>query len=151
MDAPFIFINSFAIKEGKLKDFRQFLPGFFKAIEANEPRLLALNAYLNEDVTEVTFVQVHRDAASMAHEHAARAQPFLDAITSIQVYGAPERPCLERSERTCAIRGLRDRETPSTWVGSHTFRRPLPTRCRRRRLTERRGTALGLQPSASLP
>jgi len=89
MDAPFIFINSFAIKEGKLKDFSQFLPEFFKAIEASEPRLLALNAYLNEDGTEVTFVQVHRDAASMAHEHTARALPFLDAITSMQVYGTP--------------------------------------------------------------
>jgi hypothetical protein len=64
MAAPFIFINSFAIKEGKLGDFRQFLQEFLKIIEANEPRLLALNAYVNEDGTEVTFVQVHPDAAT---------------------------------------------------------------------------------------
>jgi hypothetical protein len=44
MAAPFILINTFALKEGKLEDFRQSLQEFFKVIEANEPRLLALNA-----------------------------------------------------------------------------------------------------------
>jgi hypothetical protein len=44
MAAPFIFINTYAIGEGKLEDFRQFLRELFKVIEANEPRLLALKA-----------------------------------------------------------------------------------------------------------
>ena len=61
MSEPFIFINSFEIKEGKL------LGEFLTVVESNEPRLLALNAYVNEDGTEVTFVQVHPDAASLEH------------------------------------------------------------------------------------
>ena len=51
MAAPFIVIRTFTIKEGKLEGFKHFLREFFKIIEANEPRLLAVNAYVNEDGT----------------------------------------------------------------------------------------------------
>ena len=72
MTAPFIVIRTYRIKEGKLEGLKQFLQEFFKIIEANEPRLLALNAYVNEGSTEVTFVHVHPDAASMElHEKVA--------------------------------------------------------------------------------
>ena len=106
MAAPLILINTFALKEGKLEDFRQSLQEFFKVIEANEPRALAINAYVNEDGTEVTFVHVHPDAASMehhhqvVHEHAGRAQQFLDAARrSIQVYGQPSDLVLEKTRQ----------------------------------------------------
>ena len=106
MAAPFIVIRTFTIKEGKLEDFKQFLREFFKIIEANEPRLLAINAYVNEDGTEATFVLVHPDAASMehhhqvAHEHTERARrEFLDAATSIQVYGKPSDVVLEKTKQ----------------------------------------------------
>lgn len=106
MAAPFIVIRTFTIKGGKLEDFRQFLQKFFKIIEANEPRLLALNAYVNEDGTEATLVHVYPDAASMelhekvAHEHTERApREFLDATTSIQVYGKPSDVVLEKARQ----------------------------------------------------
>jgi hypothetical protein len=105
MAAPFIFIKTYAIKEGKLEDFRQFLQEFFKVLEASEPRALAINAYVNEDGTEVTFVQVHPDAASkehhsrVAHEHVERARQFLDTTTSIQVYGKPSNVVLEKARQ----------------------------------------------------
>ena len=102
MSEPFIFINSFEIKEGKLEGLRHFLGEFFTTVEANEPRLLGINAYVNEDGTEVSFVHVHPDAASMehhekvAHEHTERARrEFLDATTSLQVYGQPSDVLLE--------------------------------------------------------
>jgi quinol monooxygenase YgiN len=104
MAAPFIVIRTFTIKEGKLEGFKQFLREFFKIIEANEPRLLAINAYVNEEGTEVTFVHVHPDAASMefhekvAHEHTERAhKQFLDATTSLQIYGKPSDVLLEKT------------------------------------------------------
>ena len=94
MTAPFIVIRTFTIKEGKLEGFKQFLNELFNFIETNEPRLLAINAYVNEDGTEVTFIQVHPDAASMelhekvTHEYTKQARrEFLDATTSLQVYG----------------------------------------------------------------
>ena len=105
MAAPFIVIHSYAIKEGKLEDFRQFLQEFFKMIEANERRLLALSAYVNEDGTEATFVQIHPDAASMehhsqvAHEHTDQARQFLGATTSLQVYGKPSDVVVEKTRQ----------------------------------------------------
>ena len=106
MAAPFIVIRTFTIKEGKLEAFKQFLRELFKFIETNEPRLLASNAYVNEDGTEVTFVQIHPDAASMehhekvAHEHTERGRrEFLDATTSLQVYGKPSNVLLERTRQ----------------------------------------------------
>lgn len=111
MAGPFIFINSFAIKEGKLEDFRTFLREFFKVVEANEPRLLAINAYVNEDGTEATFVQVYQDAASlehhqqMAHAHTQRSRQFLGPTTSIQAYGQPSDLVLKRT-RQHAVSGV---------------------------------------------
>ena len=106
MAAPFIVIRTFTIKEGKLEGFKQFLREFFKIVEANEPRLLAVNAYVDEDGTEAAFVLVHPDAASMelhekvAHEHTERARrEFLDAATSIQVYGKPSDVVLEKTKQ----------------------------------------------------
>lgn len=102
MADAFIFINSFALREGKLEDLRRFLGEFFAAVEASEPRLLAIHAYLNEDASEVTFVQVHPDAASLehhqrvVHEHTQRSRQFLGATTGIQVYGTPSELVLKR-------------------------------------------------------
>lgn len=102
MTGAFVFVNSFAIKEGKVDELRASLAEFFSAVESNEPRLLGINAYVNEAGTEVTFVQVHPDAASLedhqrvAHEHSRRSGRFLGAAKSIQVYGEPSEVVLKR-------------------------------------------------------
>jgi quinol monooxygenase YgiN len=73
MAAPFIVIRTFRIKKGQLEAFKQFLPEFFKTIESNEPRVLALNAYVNQEGTEAAFVHVYPDAAAMEfHESLSR-------------------------------------------------------------------------------
>ncbi len=101
MAAPFIVITTVAIKEGKLEGFKQFVRKFFQVIEANEPRLLAMDAYVNEAGTEATLVQVYPDAAAMqAHEQARRH--FLDATTSVQVYGKPSEVYLEKARQMAA-------------------------------------------------
>ena len=66
MSGPFIFIASNRLKPGKLDDERARVPALVDFIEANEPRLIAFNEYVNEDGTEVAVVQIHRDADSMA-------------------------------------------------------------------------------------
>src|SRR5919199_2060971 len=113
MAAPFIVIRTFTTKEDKLEAFKQFLRELFKFIETNEPRLLAINAYINEDGTEVSFIQVHPDAASMefhekvAHEHTERARrEFLDATTSLQVHGKPSDVLLEGTRQLAAGTGV---------------------------------------------
>ena len=79
MTAPFIHIATYTLKEGKLDGFRQFLQESHKVFEASEPRVLAVNAYVNEDGTEATIIQIHPDLASfeqhtrLAHEQTLRA------------------------------------------------------------------------------
>lgn len=106
MAAPFIVIRTFTIKEGQLEGLRHFLPEFFNIIEAKEACLLAMNAYVNGEGTEVTFVHVHPDAASMevhetvAHERTERVRKqFLDATTSLQVYGKPSDVIQEKAKQ----------------------------------------------------
>jgi hypothetical protein len=93
MSGPFIFIATNRLKAGAL-------------IEANEPRVLAFNEYVDDDGTEVAVVQVHPDADSMefhmgvVREQAERAYAeTLEATTSIQVYGMPSDAVLDMLSR----------------------------------------------------
>ena len=106
MSGPFIFIATNRLKPGKLADERKRVPGLVEFVEANEPRLIAFNEYVNDDGTEVAVVQLHPDAESMAFhmkviaERAADAYAAtVDATTSIQVFGTPSKAVLELLER----------------------------------------------------
>jgi hypothetical protein len=106
MSAPFIFIATNRLREGKLAAERDRVADLGSFIEANEPQLLAFNEYVNEDGTEVGVVQIHPNAASMEFhmgvvaERAARAYAdTLAATASIQVYGEPSDAVLEMLRR----------------------------------------------------
>jgi hypothetical protein len=105
MSAPFIFIATNRLREGKLAAERDRAADLGSFIEA-KPQLLAFNEYVNEDGTEVGIVQVHPNAASMEFhmqvvaERAARAYAeTLEATTSVQVYGEPSGAVLEMFRR----------------------------------------------------
>ena len=51
MSGPFIFIATNRLKPGKLADERKRVPGLVDFVEANEPRLIAFNEYVNDDGT----------------------------------------------------------------------------------------------------
>jgi quinol monooxygenase YgiN len=102
MSEPFILIGTHTLKEGKLEDFKKSCGGLVEVVEANEPRLIAFNLYVNQDGTEVTVVQVHPDADSMlfhmqvAREHISEAyQSTLEKTERIDVYGKPSDTVLE--------------------------------------------------------
>jgi hypothetical protein len=106
VSGPFIFIATNRLKPGKLEDEKRRVPGLVEFVQANEPRLLAFNEYVNEDGTEVAVVQVHPDADSMTShmeliaERAAGAYAAtVEATTSIQVFGAPSAAVLELLRR----------------------------------------------------
>ena len=106
MAGPFIFIATNRLKPGKVDAERHRVPGLVDFIEANEPRLIAFNEYVNDEGTEVAVVQVHPDAASFefhmgaVRERASRAyEETLDATTGIQVFGAPTQGILEMLRR----------------------------------------------------
>jgi uncharacterized protein (DUF2126 family) len=100
--SPFIFIATNRLKAGRLHLERDRVPSLVEFIEANEPRLIAFNEYVNEAEDEVTVVQVHPDAESMeAHLEIVgqRAQEAyaqtLDATVHIQVFGRPTQAILD--------------------------------------------------------
>jgi hypothetical protein len=102
MSSPFIFIATNRLKPGALDGERTRVPGLVEFIEANEPRLIAFNEYVNEAGDEVTVVQVHPDAASMeAHMEIVRDRALqayaetLDATVRVQVFGEPTPAILE--------------------------------------------------------
>jgi hypothetical protein len=102
LPAPFIFIATNRLKAGRLDLERDRVPGLVEFIEANEPRLIAFNEYVNEAGDEVTVVQVHPDAESVeAHlgivgERAREAYAqTLDATMRIQVFGRPTQAILD--------------------------------------------------------
>jgi len=96
MSGPFIFIATNRLKPGALEAEKRRVPQLCEFIEANEPRVLAFNEYVDDDGSEVAVVQVHPDAESMefhlgvVREQAERAYAeTLDSTISIQVYGMP--------------------------------------------------------------
>jgi hypothetical protein len=106
MAGPFIFIATNRLKPGKAEAERQRVPGLVDFIEANEPRLIAFNEYVNDEGTEVAVVQVHPDADSfefhmgVVRERASRAYAeTLDATTGIQGFGAPSETIIEMLRR----------------------------------------------------
>src|SRR5437660_6702235 len=102
MAGPFIFIATNRLKPGKVDAERHRVPGLVDFIEANEPRLIAFNEYVNDEGTEVAVVQVNPDAASFefhmgaVRERASRAyEDKLDATTGVHVRGAQPTGLLE--------------------------------------------------------
>jgi quinol monooxygenase YgiN len=120
MSEPFIFIGTHTIREGKLEDFKKQWRELLDVVEAKEPRLIAFNAYVNEDGTELTVVQVHPDADSMlfhmqvARDHISEAyQSVLAKTKRIDVYGKPSDTALEM------IRQLAGSEVPLSLKANH--------------------------------
>jgi hypothetical protein len=102
---PFIFINTYRIKEGKLDAFRANFRSVVEVAQANEPRLLHFATYFSDDGAEATTVQVHPDAEHMGHhmqvvaQHIEDSHEYLDfSQMSIQIYGTPNQAILEQMQ-----------------------------------------------------
>lgn len=65
MSAPFIYIGTYRLKEGKLEAFKQMCGGLAEFVESHEPRVIAFSVYGSDDGNEASVVQVHPDADSM--------------------------------------------------------------------------------------
>jgi quinol monooxygenase YgiN len=97
MTAPFVFIGTYRFNQGKLEAFKQYWQEFVKSIETEEPQLIAFNAYVNDEGTELSVVQVHPDADSMLfhmgvagkHISAAYGEYFDNSYSSTQIFGTP--------------------------------------------------------------
>jgi len=117
MTQPFIYIGTYEIKEGKRDDLARYHRDFVEFVEASEPRLIAFNAYVNDEGTEVAIVQVHPDVDSMEfhmkviREHVEHAAwEFLGDTVSEHIYGTVTDSALET---------MRQQGSPGPEVMSH--------------------------------
>jgi len=65
MSQPIAFLATTRVREGKLDDYKRALRERVEFVEANVPQLIAFNAYVNEEGTEVTALQIHPDSESI--------------------------------------------------------------------------------------
>ena len=104
MSEPFIFIGTHRLKEGRLEAAREMNDWLSDLVESNEPRIIAFNAYANEEGSEAAIVQIHPDADSMLFhmqllsKHITGAYqdegPLAETL-SIQLYGDPGESALD--------------------------------------------------------
>jgi quinol monooxygenase YgiN len=106
MPAPFIYISTYEVVEGRLDAAKKSLAEHAEFVEANEPRLVSFNFYLDAESNTVTIVQVHPDAASMDFH----LQLIAEHITSARgdYLGAPVSTlvCGEGEETAATIRSF---------------------------------------------
>jgi hypothetical protein len=57
--APFVFMTTYRIREGRLEEFTGLAEQYLQFVEAHEPDMVAHFIYLDKDGTEVSLVQVH--------------------------------------------------------------------------------------------
>src|SRR5262245_47818903 len=104
MSEPFIFIGTHRLNEGKLEAARGMNDWLTGLVESNEPRIIAFNAYANEEGTEVSIVQIHPDSDSMLFHMQLLSKHITGAYddegplaetTSIHLYGDPGETVLE--------------------------------------------------------
>ena len=92
MSDAIVYIDMAEVREGALDELKAALEELVAFVDANEPRIIAYNAYLSDGGTRLTVVHVHPDSASLEH-HMEVAGPifrrFVELVTlsSIQVYG----------------------------------------------------------------
>ena len=94
MTAMLIFITKHGVKPDRHADLERLTADFLEFVEANEPRMLALDAYLDDAGKMLTLVQVHPDAESMDfHLQVAgdRIHQAFDVVGNdgVEVYGSP--------------------------------------------------------------
>ena len=94
MDEPIVAIDTSEVREGRLEEVKVAIRELAEFVDANEPRPIAYNAYLDESSKRLTVLQVHPDSASLEH-HMRIAGPafgdFMDLITmrTMDVFGQP--------------------------------------------------------------
>jgi hypothetical protein len=89
MSGPFIIISTFGVKDGKLEQLKRFQRELSDTIRVREPQLIAFNAFLNNEGTEMTSIQVHPDATSMDFHLKVIREHLGDAMSAVAEFVVP--------------------------------------------------------------
>ena len=98
MGEPLIVITKSRVKEGRAEDVAKWHERIDSIVQHNEPQIIAFHAFLSEDGTEMTTIQVHPDTASMEFHMQVLRENWDDSfseyaqlleIQSVEYYGSP--------------------------------------------------------------
>lgn len=101
MSEPLIFVFNVTLKEGTFDDYSSYLGELIEFVESNEPRLLALEVYANDEGSEVSHVFIHPDAESEDFHYEIAAEKVKEggqyyAGLAVDVYGRPSDAILQQ-------------------------------------------------------
>jgi hypothetical protein len=122
---PFIYVSTLGIKEGSMQDFIKGFDAVAQRAGAEEPRLIGIGLYVDEEANEASIVQIHPDADSMVFHMDVMDKHIMQAVgdwvvsASAQIFGIPNDTVLER------IRAYGTQTTVKTPAGG-LYRIPEP-------------------------
>jgi quinol monooxygenase YgiN len=105
-----VYVDTAEVREGALEDLKDAIEELVDFVEANVPRLIAYNVYLDEAGTRMSVVHVHPDAESLEF-HLEVAGPvfrrFVELVTlsSIQIYGEASEKLLKQAHEKARLLG----------------------------------------------
>jgi quinol monooxygenase YgiN len=99
MSENIVIVGCSEIREGKLEELKAVMNKLFELVKAKEPQMIAYNAYLKEDGTQLTVIQVHPDSASVELHMEVTGSAFpqeLINLSRIDIYGKPSQSLLDK-------------------------------------------------------
>jgi hypothetical protein len=110
MPQPIVYIDTSAIRKGKLEELEAAMKTLAAFVEANVPQLISYGFFLDEERTQMSVVAVHRDSASLEFHMdvgAAEFRKFADLIDllKVEVYGRVSDVVLRRLHQKARMLG----------------------------------------------
>src|SRR5688572_33432303 len=110
MYQPIVYIDTSAIRTGKLEQLEVGMKSLAAFVELKVPQIISYGFFLNDDRTKMTVAAVHPDSASLEFRlevggtEFRKFANFIDLL-SIQVYGQVSDAVLERLHQKAQMLG----------------------------------------------
>jgi hypothetical protein len=104
MQSPVVYIDTSAIREGKIEELKRAMKSLTEFVEENNPHLLSYQFFLNADQNQMTVVALHPDSKALQFHLQMGAGEFgefatLIELERIEVYGAVSAAVLEQLQQ----------------------------------------------------
>jgi hypothetical protein len=105
-----IYIDTSAVREGKLEELRPAMGRLAAFVDANMPRLISYGFFLDRDSQKMAVTAIHPDSASLEFHLDAGGEEFrkfadLIELLKIDVYGQITEAALARLHRKARMLG----------------------------------------------
>lgn len=110
MAQPIVYIDTSAIREGRLEQLEAAMTRLATFVETNVPQLISYGFFLDEGQAQMTVVAVHPDSASLEFHMDVGADEFrrfadLIDLLRIEVYGQVSATVLDRLQQKARMLG----------------------------------------------